>query len=76
MFPVPPMAEISLAMRWGIFKEGRFLGKVLDEWIGDGQEFVHVRLPRLIVIALIALDRKSTRLNSSHYSRSRMPSSA
>jgi small-conductance mechanosensitive channel len=54
MFPVPPMAEISLAMRWGIFKEGRFLGTVLDEWIGDGQEFVHVRLPRLIVIALIA----------------------
>jgi small-conductance mechanosensitive channel len=54
MFPVELMAEISLAMRWGIFREGRFLGKVLDEWTADGQEFVHTKLPRLIVIALIA----------------------
>lgn len=53
MLPFPLRPEIFLALRWGIFREGRFLGKVLDEWIGDGQEFVHTRLPHLIVIAAI-----------------------
>ena len=41
-------------LRWGWFREGRFLGRVLDEWINDSQEFIHAKLPRLIVIALIA----------------------
>src|SRR3546814_3186113 len=36
---------------------------------GDGQ--LHVRL-----VAIFSIDRKSTRLNSSHYCASRMPSSA
>lgn len=40
--------------RFGWFKEGRFLGKVLDEWIVDAQEFIHTKLPHLIVVALIA----------------------
>jgi len=40
--------------RFGIFKEGRFLGKVLDEWIYDTQEFIHTKLPHLIVVAFIA----------------------
>lgn len=44
-----------LLYRWGLFREGRFLGKVLDEWIDDGQEFVHTKLPHLIGIAIIAL---------------------
>src|SRR5580700_10496986 len=44
-----------LAMRWDMFREDRFLGKVLDEWIADSQEFVHAKLPKLIVIAIIAL---------------------
>jgi small-conductance mechanosensitive channel len=44
-----------LAMRWDMFQEDRFLGKVLDEWIADSQEFVHAKLPKLIVIAIIAL---------------------
>jgi small conductance mechanosensitive channel len=48
-------ASFVLAMRWGLFREGRFLGKVLDEWIDDSQEFVHLKLPRLIVIVIIAL---------------------
>jgi small conductance mechanosensitive channel len=48
-------ALFYLAMRWGIFREGRFLGRVLDEWAGDSQEFVHAKLPHLIVIALIAV---------------------
>jgi moderate conductance mechanosensitive channel len=41
-------------MRWGWFQQGRFMGKVLDEWIGDSQEFLHTKLPRLIGIAIIA----------------------
>jgi moderate conductance mechanosensitive channel len=48
------MHPFLLAARYGIFKEGRFLGKVLDEWIVDGQEFIHKKLPHLIVVALIA----------------------
>lgn len=34
--------------------QGRFMGKVLDEWISDTQEFLHVKLPHLIVVAIIA----------------------
>ncbi len=54
MFPFRLAAGAALALRWGIFREGRFMGKVLDEWIADSQEFIHARLPHLIVIALIA----------------------
>lgn len=42
-------------VRWSLFREDRFLGKVLDEWTNDSQEFVHTKLPKLIVIAIIAL---------------------
>ncbi|MFY9856274.1 MAG: mechanosensitive ion channel family protein [Terracidiphilus sp.] len=48
------MHPFSLAVRTGIFAEGRFLGKVLDEWAVDTQEFIHTKLPHLIVIGLIA----------------------
>jgi small conductance mechanosensitive channel len=41
-------------MRTGLFAEGRFLGKVLDLWIIDAQEFVHTKLPHLVVILAIA----------------------
>jgi moderate conductance mechanosensitive channel len=54
MFPDVTSLSFSLALRWGVFREGRFLGRVLDEWIGDSQEFLHSKLPRLIVIAAIA----------------------
>jgi len=47
-------AEFILILRWGWFKEGRFLGHVFDEWIADSQEFIHAKLPRLVVIAFIA----------------------
>ena len=59
MFPSLLTGQFFLAMRWGWFQEGRFLGKVLDEWIADSQEFLHTKLPHLVVIALIAfvLDR-------------------
>ena len=48
------MHLILLAVRTGLFAEGRFLGKVLDEWIIDAQEFVRTKLPHLVVVALIA----------------------
>jgi small conductance mechanosensitive channel len=38
----------------GLFAQGRFLGKVLDEWIDDTQEFIHSKLPHLIVVAVLA----------------------
>ena len=48
------MHPAMLALRTGLFAEGRFLGKVLDEWADDAQEFVHTKLPHLLMIALIA----------------------
>ena len=47
------MPVFLLAARAGWFAEGRFMGKVLDEWIGDTQEFVRSKLPHLLVAALI-----------------------
>ena len=47
-------AVLSMATRWGWFAEGRFLGKVLDEWAVDAQEFVRLRLPHLLLVAIIA----------------------
>jgi small conductance mechanosensitive channel len=49
-FHVP---AILIAVRTGLFAEGRFLGRVLDEWIADTQEFVRLKLPHLLLIALI-----------------------
>jgi small-conductance mechanosensitive channel len=46
---------LLFAFRSGIFAEGRFLGKVVDEWIQDTQEFVRLKLPHLVMIAIIAL---------------------
>ena len=43
-----------LAARTGIFAEGRFLGKVLDEWVYDTQEFIRLKLPHLLLAALLA----------------------
>jgi len=50
----PLLIAVLMPGRFGIFKEGRFLGKVLDEWIYDTQEFIHTKLPHLIVVAFIA----------------------
>ncbi len=46
---------LLFAFRSGIFAEGRFLGKVLDEWAQDTQEFVRLKLPHLVMIAIIAI---------------------
>src|SRR5271154_590196 len=56
------MYLFAMLMRSGIFAEGRFLGKILDEWIVDAQEFIHTKLPRLIV--LFALVFIFTRINA------------
>ena len=45
------MHPFFLAARTGMFAEDRFLGKVLDEWIVDAQEFVRTKLPHLLVVA-------------------------
>jgi len=49
------MVVFAMMIRTGLFAEGRFLGKILDEWIVDGQEFVHTKLPHMVVIVVIAL---------------------
>jgi small conductance mechanosensitive channel len=43
-----------LAMRTGIFAEERFLGRLLDHWSADAEEFVRGKLPHLLVVAAIA----------------------
>ncbi len=48
------MHPFLLAIRSGWFAQGRFMGKVLDEWIDDTQEFLHTKLPHLIMVAIIA----------------------
>jgi small conductance mechanosensitive channel len=42
-------------IRTGIFAEGRFLGRVVDEWANDTQDFVRTKLPHLVVLAIVAL---------------------
>jgi small conductance mechanosensitive channel len=37
-----------------MFAEGRFLGKVLDGWNVDAQEFVRTKLPHILVVVVIA----------------------
>jgi len=46
---------VVFAIRTGLFIEGRFMGKVRDEWVQDVQEFVHVKLPHLVIVAILAL---------------------
>jgi small-conductance mechanosensitive channel len=48
------MHPFLLATRIGWFAEGRFLGKVIDGWVEDAQEFIRGKLPHLLVVALIA----------------------
>jgi small conductance mechanosensitive channel len=46
---------LLFAVRTGLFAEGRFMGKVLDEWLVDIQEFARTKLPHLVMVAIIAL---------------------
>jgi small conductance mechanosensitive channel len=45
---------LLLAARTGWFAEGRFLGRLLDQWIVDAEEFLRYKLPHLLVVAAIA----------------------
>lgn len=64
------MHPFLIAVRTGIFAEGRFLGRVLDEWVNDTQEFVRLKLPHMIVILLIAfILNKILQLMTFHMSR-------
>jgi small conductance mechanosensitive channel len=49
------MHSFLAAYRWGVFAEGRFLGKILDEWTLDTQEFIRLKLPHLVVVLVIAI---------------------
>jgi len=44
---------LLIAARTGVLAEGRFLGKLIDLWADDAQEFVHTRLPHLFLVAVI-----------------------
>ncbi len=48
------MHPFAIAARTGWFAEGRFLGRLLDEWANDAQEFVRTKLPHLLIVAAIA----------------------
>lgn len=48
-------SAVLFAIRTGLFAEGRFMGKVLDEWINDIQEFVRSKMPRLVLLAIFAV---------------------
>jgi small-conductance mechanosensitive channel len=45
---------VLIFARSGLFAEGRFMARVLDEWIADTQEFVRSKLPHLVVILIIS----------------------
>lgn len=45
-------SAVAILSSW--LAHDRFMGKVVDEWAVDIQEFVRLKLPRLIVVALIA----------------------
>ena len=66
------MLPFLMATRSGWFAEGRFMGRVLDEWIVDTQEFVRAKLPHLLVVAAIAfLLNRLLRLSPPHDARGR-----
>lgn len=39
----------------GIFSDGRFMGRLLTEWLADIQEFVRSKLPHLLMVAIVAI---------------------
>ena len=45
---------VLFAFRTGIFAEGRFMGRLLDEWLNDIQDFVRTKLPHLVMVAIFA----------------------
>jgi moderate conductance mechanosensitive channel len=54
MFPFRLPTEFSTAVLAGVAAEDGFFGKVLSEWSADLQEFIHAKLPRIVLIVAIA----------------------
>jgi moderate conductance mechanosensitive channel len=48
------MHPFLIAASTALLFENKFMGKVLDEWVTDAQEFVRTKLPHLIGVAIIA----------------------
>jgi len=48
------MSAFLIAFKPGWLADDRFMGKVVDEWAVDTQEFVRTKLPHLLAVALIA----------------------
>ncbi len=48
------MSAFFIALWPGWLAENPFMGKVLNEWAGDTQEFVRTKLPHLLAAAIIA----------------------
>jgi small conductance mechanosensitive channel len=46
---------LLFVMRSGLFAEGRFMGRVLDEWLVDIQEFIRTKVPHLLMVAIVAV---------------------
>ena len=64
------MHPFLLAVRPVWIQDGRFLGKVLDEWAQDTQEFIRLKLPHLLLVAIIAfLLNKLLRIITRHMRR-------
>ena len=70
LIALPPslIVGVVLGLLMGLFRP--------VEWIVRPYVNASLSLPLVAIIPIILLDRKSTRLNSSHSSPSRMPSSA
>ena len=64
------MHPFLLAVRPVWIQDGRFLGRVLDEWVLDTQEFIRLKLPHLLLVAIIAfLLNKLLRIITRHMRR-------
>lgn len=48
------MSGFLMILKPAWLAENRFMGKVLDEWADDIQEFVRAKLPHLLAVAIIA----------------------
>lgn len=46
------LTHLLTVLNGGVSDE-RFMGRVLDEWSSDAQEFVRLRLPHLVMVAII-----------------------
>ncbi|MGB8261833.1 MAG: mechanosensitive ion channel family protein [Terracidiphilus sp.] len=53
-FSISASIASRFAVRTGVFAEERFLGRVIDGWAQDTEEFLRTRLPHLVMVLIIA----------------------